>query len=871
MKASLSPEARLAFLWEASHALSSSLDYETTLRTVARLMVPTLGDFAAVDLADPNGGLERLAVVHVDPARERAAWELHRRYPPDPLAPQGPLLVHLTGEPVLIPEITEDMLADGARDAEHLRLLGELGFRSLVSVPLTARDRRLGAISIATAGSGRRYGPDDLQLAQELAGRAGLAVEHARLYLAEQRARAAAEAAADRSARLLALSSALAGDLTAQGVAATSLGQALPALGAWAGSFYVLSGDGTALELLHYHGYPADMMTAWQRIPLDAPIPLVDAVREGPIFVESRAQWVERYPHLESARKRTDSGSVAAVPLVSHGRPIGVIGVSFRGERPFSGDDREFMLILAGHCAQALDRVLAGRALRESEARFRSVVESGMLGIAFWNGERVTDANRKLLDVLGYDEADLAAGRLRRGVLTPKEYEAADARAYAECLERVSCAPYEKEFFRKDGSRVPVLVGGSLLGEDRKQAVFFVLDLTDRRRAEAQVQASQRMDAVGRLAGGVAHEINNALQGVLGFAGFVRRSLPPNDHRLRDVAEIERAGTRAAEITHQLLAFSRRQARSPRDFDVRRVVTEFAPMLQQALGPERELVLDPGDAAALVQADRGQLEQVLLNLTLNARDATAAGGRLEITVRHVAVGPNTPAAVQFGDAADPPPPGEYVRIEARDTGSGMPPAVRERVFEPFFTTKQPGKGTGLGLSVVYGIVRQSGGFLTLESEPGRGSVFRIHLPLALPSDRRAGEALLPPPAGGSEAVLVVDDEPSVLAVASRTLEEAGYRVITAANGEEALAVLARRPEVRLVLSDVLMPVLGGAELARRLAEQYPGVALLLISGHPETGVHSDPAPHGPVLHKPFGSAELLRAVRERLDRTAGGG
>jgi CheY-like chemotaxis protein len=303
---------------------------------------------------------------------------------------------------------------------------------------------------------------------------------------------------------------------------------------------------------------------------------------------------------------------------------------------------------------------------------------------------------------------------------------------------------------------------------------------------------------------------------------------------------------------------------------VDRTVTEFAPMLQQALGPERDLVLTPSLDRATVHADRGQLEQVLLNLTLNARDATPPGGCLTITIEPVVVPPHTSAAVQPGDAAEQPPAGSYIRIEARDTGSGMSPGVRERVFEPFFTTKEPGKGTGLGLSVVYGIVRQSGGFITVESEPGRGSAFRIHLPAAVPAAApAAGQGHPPMPPGGPETVLVVDDEPSVLAVASRALEEAGYGVITAGNGQEALEVLKRRGDVAMVLSDVLMPVLGGEELARRLAVEHPAVRVLLTSGHPESPTHMEGLSHTPLLQKPFSPDELLRAVRERLDQRPG--
>ncbi len=868
MKASLSPEARLALLWQASHTLGSSLDYETNLRGLARLVVPTLADWAAVDLADEQGRLERLAVVHVDPERERWGWEVHRRYPSDPASSQGPYQVLRTGEPLVLSHIPDDMLVQTARDADHLHLLRTLGLASAIVVPIAGRAQRLGVLTLVTAESGRRYGPDELTLAQELAGRAALAVENARLYLAEQRARAKAEAAAEHSARLLALSSALARDLSAAEVAGTSLDHALSALGAWAGSFYVLPPGDDALELLHHQGYPDDLAAEWRRIALDAAVPLAEAVRSGPIFLADLACRAERYPHLGEARARLGGGALVAVPLVAHGHPIGAMGLTFREPRAFTPDDRDFVRILAGHCAQALDRALTVRALQESEARFRSVIESGMLGIGFWDGEQVTECNDELLALLGYDRDDLRAGRLRHGALTPREYEAADARAYAECLERGTCRPYEKEFFRKDGSRVPVLAGGSLLGGTRNTGVFFVLDLTERRRAEAQVQASQRMDAVGRLAGGVAHEINNALQGVLGFAGFVRRSLPPDDPRARDVHEIIKAGSRAAEITHQLLAFSRRQVRQPTVLDVGQVVREFTPMLQQALGPERELALDLPDAPAVVHADRGQLEQVLLNLTLNARDAMPGGGVFTVSVDRVRVGPSVAAVVQSRDDPWHPPPGDYVRLGTRDAGTGMSAELQERAFEPFFTTKAQGQGTGLGLSVVYGIVRQSGGFITVESAPGAGATFRIHLPAAQEPVPTAG-APPPPPPGGSETILVVDDEPGVLAVAARTLEEAGYRVLTARDGREALAVVERTPEIALVFSDLLMPALGGEALARRLAVLRPDVRVLLISGHPDgRATAGNSSASGAVLFKPFEPEQLLRIVREALDRKA---
>ncbi len=515
---------------------------------------------------------------------------------------------------------------------------------------------------------------------------------------------------------------------------------------------------------------------------------------------------------------------------------------------------------LAGITLDVTERRHAADALRESESRFRSVVESGMIGIGFWNGDHVTDANDALLALLGYTREDVDAGRLRQAVLTPPEYLDADRRAFEECRAHGACAPYEKELWRKDGRRVPVLAGGSLLEHG---SVFFVLDLSARREAEAQLQASQRMEAVGRLAGGVAHEINNALQGVLGFSSFVIRALEPGDPRRNDVEEIEKADTRAAAIAQQLLAFSRRQPREAAAHDVARVVTEFSPMLRQALGADKVLAVHVPREDVTVTIDRSQLEQVLLNLTLNARDALRSGGHLDIGVGRV-------EASAIRDPAEVAP-GTYVLIEVRDEGIGMDAATLRHVFEPFFTTKPPGQGTGLGLSVVYGIVRQNGGHITVTSAPGAGTTFRLYFPADgdrsdTPATVRSESA---GPPGGGERVLVVDDEATVVEVTARLLAAAGYRVLAAAGGAEALALLEQsRNEgapVSLLVSDLLMPGIGGTELAKQAIAAQPALRVLYMSGHADARTLGRLAADDEAfLPKPFAPEALLRAVRDTL-------
>jgi PAS domain S-box-containing protein len=842
-------EDRFRFLARASAALGSSLDYETTLRTLARLCVPVLADWCAVDLLGAEGDLQRLAVTHVDPERERWGWEVGRRYPPRADAPHGVIAVLRSGRAELYAEITDEMLRQTARDSEHLDMLRALGLSSAIIAPLTARGRTFGALTLVAAESNRRYGAAELELASELADRAALAVDNARLHGAEAEARRDAERAAERTARLLDVTSRLARDLSPGEVAATMVDHGIGAMGATAGAVMRLDPDQRVLELLEYRGYSEELVRPYRVIPLDAPVPNAEAARTGqPVFLSTRSERAERYPALAAPMRQTGTGAIVSLPLLAGDRVLGVLGLSFADEREFTPDERAFMLTLAAQCAQALDRARTVAALQRSERRSRSILESNMLGIGVWTAGRVTEANDALLELLGWTREELAAGALVTAVLSPAEYRDTDMKALEECVAHGTCRPYEKEFFRKDGTRVPVLVGGAMVeAEPAYQGVFFVLDLTDRRNAEARLHAAQRMEAVGRLAGGVAHEINNALQGVLGFAGFARRAVAAGTQAAQDVEEIQKAAVRAADITQQLLAFSRRQVRRPTDLDLGRVVTEFTPMMQQALGPERELVVRVPPGGAPVLADRGQLEQVLLNLTLNARDAMPGGGQLTVSVaRH--------------DGA--------VYLEVADTGGGMDARVRERVFEPFFTTKGPGQGTGLGLSVVHGIVHQSGGRIAVESVSGRGSVFRIELPAA--GEPPPAPVPLPasdPPLGRREKLLVVDDDPAVLGFAARTLEDAGYQVLRAANGADALQLLAQHPDVALVLSDLIMPVLSGRVLGERISREHPAVRVAYMSGRPgpdfagDTGAQDGP----PLLQKPFAPDALLRQVRTVLD------
>ena len=400
-------------------------------------------------------------------------------------------------------------------------------------------------------------------------------------------------------------------------------------------------------------------------------------------------------------------------------------------------------------------------------------------------------------------------------------------------------------------------------------AVFF-RDMTDERRTLQQLEEAQRMDAVGKLAGGVAHEVNNQMTVVLGAASYLLRrgDLPP--WAREDLDHIREAASRSATVTGQLLAFGRRQMLRPEPLDLNEVVREMETILARTVGAAVQIEIALAGEHAGVLADRGQVIQSLLNLAFNARDAMPDGGVLRIETG--------PADLRAGNGADngaEAQPGPYVFLRVSDTGVGMDPTTLRRAFEPFFTTKPVGHGTGLGLSTVYGIVRQSGGYISAESAPGAGAVFTIYLPRAeapLPTASVATPAATVTPRRTSRGIaLVVEDEEPVRQMVARAMAEEGYEVIEAANGAEALELFEQRGldgNLRLVITDLAMPIMGGRELARQLAERQPRPApLLFISGYTDDEVVRrgllDPGQH--FLPKPFSPDTLAERVR-RLDR-----
>jgi PAS domain S-box-containing protein len=510
------------------------------------------------------------------------------------------------------------------------------------------------------------------------------------------------------------------------------------------------------------------------------------------------------------------------------------------------------------------ERKRAEEALRRSEAEYRGLVEQAPLGIYRTTSDgRALRVNQALVTMLGYDSADdLLNVNARDFYADPEERD----RAMGQ-VEHQGEARIETHWKRRDGSLVAVRVNMRLVraaaGAD-EYVEGLIEDVTEQRTLESQFRQAQRMEAVGRLAGGVAHDFNNVLTAITGYSDLLLEELEPADPKRRDVEEIKAAGLRAASLTRQLLAFSRTQVLQTRVLDVNGVVRGVEKMLQRLLGEDVKLEVALDTALGTVRADPGQLEQVIVNLAVNSRDAMPGGGLLTIETANVELDAAY-AREHVGSS-----PGRHVMLAVTDTGIGMDAKTRSQVFDPFFTTKEQGKGTGLGLSVVYGIVKQSGGSVWVYSEPERGATFKVYLPrVDEPVEAQEPAPAAPAAAGGTETVLLAEDDPSVREIVADVLTRRGYRVLRAADGQTALEMAAARPgQIDLLVTDLVMPGMTGRQLAEAFAAQSPGVRVLYMSGYTDDAVVRQGvlAESFNFLQKPFTPSALALKVREVLDR-----
>jgi len=511
------------------------------------------------------------------------------------------------------------------------------------------------------------------------------------------------------------------------------------------------------------------------------------------------------------------------------------------------------------------DHMANEHALRRSEAKYRELFEHAPLGIysATTDG-RFLDANRALLAMLGYDSVD----ELFRLGTADLFVEPERRRPILAEIEQRDKAQAETQWRRKDGSVITVLLNARAKRDSGGAVDHFevlVDDVTERRSVENQFRQAQRMEAVGRLASGVAHDFNNVLTVIVTDSELLLDGLEA-DHPMReDLEEIRAVALKAAALTRQLLAFSRKQVLQLRVLSVNAVVEAVTGMLQRLVGEDVTIAVSLGGGLAPVRADPGQLEQVLMNLVVNSRDAMPEGGRVTLATSNVELD------ASFAGAHPGSAPGPHVLLAVRDTGTGMTPDVRAHIFEPFFTTKDLGKGTGLGLATVYGIVKQLGGFVDVESALGRGTVVGIYLPsVDAPLDGPETGPDAPPVSGGSETVLLVEDDTPVRRVLADTLQKRGYRVLAASDGRSALELAAAEPgPIALLLTDVIMPGMSGREVADGLAAERPGLRVVYMSGYTDEAVVRLGVLDAGVryLQKPFNGNVLARNIREALDGT----
>jgi len=501
----------------------------------------------------------------------------------------------------------------------------------------------------------------------------------------------------------------------------------------------------------------------------------------------------------------------------------------------------------------------------ETELRYRTLLEEASDGIVvFDDSGRFMEANPSLCAMLGYSR-DEVLSMDAASIIHPQDLEREPIGW--EALKAGLVRIIERRFVRKDGSIVPVETKTRRMQDGRYLSI--VRDITARRQAdqaltalrerEEQLRQAQKIEAIGRLAGGVAHDFNNVLTAIMGYTDLLLDDFREDDPRRQDLKEIKKAGERAAGLTRQLLAFSRKQVLQPVMLDLNAIVGGVDKLLRRLLGDEIEFHFAPDAALRKVIADPGQVEQVLINLSVNARDAMADGGRLTVRTQNVRVSQE--------EAQQRPPmiPGLYVTLMVADTGHGIEPDVAPHIFEPFFTTKAQGKGTGLGLATVYGIVKQSDGFVFVDSQPGQGAAFTVYLPAAeeTPADTIDGGD-----ASAHPVVLVVEDEPAVRALAAGVLRRQPVMVLEAASASEALHIARQHQRLDLLLTDIVMPG-GGHELARELRRERPQLKVIYMSGYSDENVRQAAAREGiPFVQKPFTPHALVKVVSDALRTSA---
>jgi len=627
---------------------------------------------------------------------------------------------------------------------------------------------------------------------------------------------------------------------------------------------WTLDAAGDTLELQASAGMYTHLDGAHARVPVGKfKIGLIAAEREPHLTND-----VQHDPRVSDQAWARREGMVAfaGYPLVVGDRLVGVMAMFAR--RPLPKTVLDAMAAVANQIALGIERTRAEEARQQSEEQYRLLFDSNPHPM--WVYEQETFAflavNDAALHHYGYTRDEFLA--MTALDIRPPEEVPAFKNQYAAHRADHRGAPFYSthpvKHRKKDGSVIEVDIGASsIVFGGRAARLLLATDVTEKQSLEAQLVRAQKMEAVGQLAGGVAHDFNNLLGVITGNTELLMRDLPADSRERKRGEEIQRATDRAAALTRQLLAFGRRQVLQPAVLDLNAVVVEVETMLRRLISANIQIVTVAAAGLGKVRADAGQLEQVLMNLAINARDAMPSGGRLMIETGNVEL---DETYVRTNPEAQA---GPHVMLAVSDTGHGMDAKTMSRIFEPFFTTKEEGKGTGLGLATVYGIVRQSGGTVNVYSEPGHGTTFKVYLPrVEAEVETEARADLVAPPGGGKETILIVEDAEALRLLVRELLEGAGYTVLDAEAPDKALSLLQSTPgHIHLVLTDMVMPRMSGQELARRVAALKPEARVVFMSGYSDQAIEDQGGlePGTPFLQKPFTLDALMRTIRGALD------
>ncbi len=867
-------------LAEVGRVISQGLDPDLVAARIADSVQGLLGALTAAVYrhAPEPGGLDLLA----QSTRPDLTFDWARHFGP------GEGMVGLAvrdGRTVTTVDLASDPRIVYAPDVRAR--LEQVPYRAVLAVPLLGPDRIHGVLGVADL-AGRLFTREEIELAETFAAQASVALENARLYGEAERRRREAELFAELSRSV---NESLDVDVVLHRVAAAIEELCRSDLARIA----LRDPEAEGMRIRYWVGAPSDtglttviepgMGVAGHVLATGRPARTADYLNDP--------RFTQDFAALARARGLT---AIMSVPIVIAGRIEGLLIALNRSPRAFSDHDEAVLVRLAHQAATAIhnaqlfareqrarseaeasERALAESEsrLRASEERYRSLVEHAPDAIVVFDAraDRFIEVNEQAVRLYGLSREEL----LRRGPLELCPLHQPDGRTSAEASQHWIRRALEGhtptfEWMHRDGAGALVPCEVSLVRIPDASRLLIrasLFNIAERKRAEErharleeELRQAQKMEAVGRLAGGVAHDFNNLLTVIGGRTDLMAQRLRPEDPLRHDLDLIAKTAERAAALTRQLLAFSRKQVMQPKRLDLNGVVRGLEQMLRRLIGEDIEIVTELAPDLGLVQADPAQIDQVIMNLIVNARDAMAHGGRLTLRTANVRVDADTanrPEAI---------PPGAYVVLSVADTGIGMDPKTLEQIFEPFFTTKEVGKGTGLGLSTVYGIVTQSGGHISVESRPGRGTVFTIHLPrVTAADDPRPGAPKADGPQRGQETILLVEDEPDVRDLTHDILETQGYRVLESKSPTEAERICREHSgPIHLLLSDVVMPEMSGRALAARLVAMRPEMRVLYTSGYDDEAIvrHGVLDPDVTLLAKPFTPTELTKKVRAML-------